>query len=487
MKESLSKAQTARLMERLRAANARVAERYPGDSERRRPIHTVYGGAHLFKAETPKKMGQVALRTMRTYAPTFLDLAHAMELPGHEGLPHGEAEAVRLRSVLAEHPERAREEHPAAWLAATVYRRVEEKLTREPVEDFRIDFEDGFGNRPDAEEDAEAVRCAGEVARGLRESALPPFIGIRIKPLNEERKERAVRTLDLFVTRMCEETGGRVPENFVVTLPKVTHPEQVSVLVDLLEALEVKIGLAPETLRLELMVETPQSILDHEGRSPLPAFVTAARGRCVAAHFGVYDYTASLSITAAHQSMTHPACDFARHAMQVALAGTGLRLSDGATNVLPVAPHRADGRPLTEAQARENREAVHRAWRVNAAHIRHSLRHAYYQGWDLHPAQLPVRYATVFAFFLEGFEAAAVRLRNFIEKAAQATLVGDVFDDAATGQALLNYFLRAVNCGAVTEAETERTGLTLEEIRTRSFYKILEGRRRAASASHPAS
>ncbi len=484
MKESLSKAQAARLMERLRAANAGVAERYPGDSERRRPIHTVYGGAHLFRAETPRKMGQVALRALRTYAPTFLDLAHAMELPGHEGLPRGEAEAARLRSVLSESAERAREEHPAAWLAETVYRRVEEKLTREPVEDFRIDFEDGFGNRPDAEEDAEAERCASEVARGLREGALPPFLGIRIKPLNEERKERAVRTLDRFVTHLCAETGGRLPEPFVVTLPKVTHPEHVAVLADLLEALEARLGLAPQSLRLELMVETPQSILDGEGRSPLPAFVTAARGRCVAAHFGVYDYTASLNITAAHQSMTHPACDFARHAMQVALAGTGLWLSDGATNVLPVAPHRA--RPLTEAQARENREAVHRAWRINAAHIRHSLRHAWYQGWDLHPAQLPVRYATVFAFFLEGFEAAAVRLRNFIEKAAQATLVGDVFDDAATGQALLNYFLLAVNCGAVTEAETARTGLTLEEIRTRSFYRILEGRRRAANASHPA-
>ena len=70
------------------------------------------------------------------------------------------------------------------------------------------------------------------------------------------------------------------------------------------------------------------------------------------------------------------------------------------------------------------------------------------------------------------------RLRNFVQKAAQATLVGEVFDDAATGQGLLNYFLRAVNCGAITEEEAlERSGLTLEELRGRSFVKILESRR----------
>ena len=138
-------------------------------------------------------------------------------------------------------------------------------------------------------------------------------------------------------------------------------------------------------------------------------------------------------------------------------------------------PHK--GKELTERQKRENVEAVHRAWKLNADHVRHSLRHAYYQGWDLHPAQLPVRYGALYSFFLEGLDAASARLRNFIEKAAQATLVGDVFDDAATGQGLLNYFLRALNCGAIAEAEIAATGLTLEEIQTRSFMKILDGRK----------
>ena len=180
--------------------------------------------------------------------------------------------------------------------------------------------------------------------------------------------------------------------------------------------------------------------------------------------------------------MTHPACDFARHVMQVALAGTGQWLSDGATNVMPVGPHRpAEGQPLSEAEARENRAVVFRAWRRCYADVRHGLRHGYYQGWDLHPAQLAARYAAVYTFFLESLEAASARLTAFVEQAAQATLVGDVFDDAATGQALLNYFLRALNCGAITEAEARATGLTLDELRSRSFYRILENRRRAGT------
>src|SRR5439155_18177459 len=147
--------------------------------------------------------------------------------------------------------------------------------------------------------------------------------------------------------------------------------------------------------------------------------------------------------------------------MQVALAGTGIWTSDGATNVMPIG----------------SRESVHRAWKLHFDHIRHSLVTGFYQGWDLHPAQLPTRYAAVFTFFLEGLDAASERLRNFVEKAAQATLIGDVFDDAATGQGLLNYFLRAINCGAITEEEaTKRTSITLDELRSGSFVKILKNR-----------
>ena len=226
------------------------------------------------------------------------------------------------------------------------------------------------------------------------------------------------------------------------------------------------------------MVEMPQAVLDATGRCPLPALVDAGAGRVRGAHFGTYDYTAGLTITAAHQRMRHPACDFARQVMQVALAGTGVWLSDGATAVMPVPLHRGSG--LTPEQERENRASVHRGWRLHYDDTRHSLEHAFYQGWDLHPAQLPSRYAAVFAFFLEGVEAAGERLRNFVAKAAQATLVGDVFDDAATGQGLLNHFLRGIGSGAISEGDAAAlTGLTGGEIAGRSFIRILENRRRS--------
>jgi hypothetical protein len=357
------------------------------------------------------------------------------------------------------------------------------KLEREPVEDFRIDFEDGYGNRPEAEEDGHAVSTAEEIARGMAAGTLPPFIGIRLKPFAEELKARAVRTLDVFMTTLVNKTGGQLPSNFVVTLPKVTMPEQVSALVELFKELESRCSLSPGSLKLEIMIETPQSIINSRGESSLPTLVAAADGRCKAAHFGVYDYTASCNITAAYQTMTHPACDFARHMMKVALAGTGVWISDGATNVMPVGHHRAaQGKRLTAKQQRENREVVHRAWKLGFDHINHSLMNAYYQGWDLHPAQLPIRYAAVYAFFLKGLEAASLRLRTFVEKAAQATLIGDVFDDAATGQGLLNFFLRGISCGAITEQEARMTGLTLEEIRSRSFVKILNARRKQEAA-----
>ncbi|MGH9882355.1 MAG: DUF6986 family protein, partial [Pyrinomonadaceae bacterium] len=271
----------------------------------------------------------------------------------------------------------------------------------------------------------------------------------------------------------------KLPENFVVTLPKITIPEQVSALADLFELLENKTGLAAGSLKLELMIETTQSIINDHGNINLPLLLAAARGRCVAAHFGTYDYTASCNITAAHQHMLHPACDFAKHMMQVSFAGTGIWLSDGATNIMPVAPNRfvEGGMPLTQKQIEENRTTVHRAWKLHYDHIQHSLENAFYQGWDLHPAQLPTRYAAVYAFFLESLDAASERLKNFVEKAAKATLVGDVFDDAATGQGLLNYFLRAINSGALTEDEAvELSGLTLAELRSASFVKILQNR-----------
>ena len=479
MKTTLTTDATREISARLSEANREFAARYPGESFRRQPVHTVYGGAHLFKSDTTVRLGALARRALDAYAPNFAAFARALELPGHDELPDSVADDSAVRASIEGDEAGFRAEHPGVWLAHKVYTRVAEKLAREPVEDFRIDFEDGYGNRPDAEEDGHAATAAAEVARGIAAGTLPPFIGIRIKPFTEELYARSSRTLDVFLTSLLEGSGGRLPENFVVTLPKVTVPEQVTALADIFDLFESASGLAEGSLKLELMVETTQSIIDRRGECALPALVEAARGRCTAAHFGTYDYTASCQITAAHQHMTHPACDYARHAMQVSLGGTGVWLSDGATNIMPVPAHRApEGGALTPEQEEENRRTVHRAWRLHYAHIQHSLTNAFYQGWDLHPAQLPTRYAAVYTFFLESLGPASERLSNFVEKAARATLVGDVFDDAATGQGLLNYFLRATNCGALSEAEATRlSGLTVEELRSGSFVKILKGRR----------
>lgn len=382
---------------------------------------------------------------------------------------------------IAAKPEAARRENRGAWFAQTLYQRVREKLQREPVEDFRIDFEDGFGNRPDDEEDHHAAGAAGEVVAGLIGGTLPPFLGIRIKPFGEELRNRSVRTLDIFLTELVAKTGGKLPENFVITLPKITIPEESAALAAICSRLESNLGLKAGILKIELMIETPQAIFNEHGEVNLLPLAAAAQGRCVAAHFGTYDYTAGRGITAAHQTMTHFACDFAREVMQVALAGTGIWLSDGATNILPVPLHSAgkNAAELTSSQIAENRNAVQRAWKLHFEHIQHSLENGYYQGWDLHPAQLVTRYAAVYAFFLESLDAASERLRNFIAKAAQATLVGEVFDDAATGQGLLNYFLRAINCGALTADEAETlTSLTKAELRSASFVKILDGRKK---------
>lgn len=424
----LSDAQIRRAIAPLDAPLGALAKRFPGETGQRQPVHTVYGGAHLFRSDTAMKLGALATRALQEHAPDPVTFANAIDLP--------------------------------APLAETIYSRVVDKLKREPVEDFRIDFEDGYGNRPDAEEDHHAELAAREIAAGMRNGTLPPFIGIRIKPFSQELTRRAVRTLDVFLSTLVGESG-KLPPWFVVTLPKIQIAEQVTVLADLFDLLEPKLGLPNGALRFEFMIETTQSIPN------LGLFLDSARGRAVAAHFGTYDYTASCNITAAHQRMDHPACDFARHMMQVAYAGTGLWLSDGATNVMPIG----------------DRATVHRAWRLHVDHIRHSLVNGYYQGWDLNPAQLPTRYAAVYSFFLEGLGAATDRLRNFIQKAGQATLVGDVFDDAATGQGLLNYFLRALNCGAISEEEALATGLTVEELRSRSFVKILKGRRERVTAS----
>ena len=410
----------------LKAANQKLAKLYPGDAIGRQPVHTFIAPADSFTPDAAQRAGQQAIDTLTQFAPTARSLAKVLGLPTS---------------------------YPG--LAEIVYGRVIDKLEREPIEDYRLDFEDGYGTRPDAEEDSHAQSAGRAVAAAMKAGTVPPFIGIRIKPLSNELQARSLRTLDLFVTTLAK-TAGRLPANFAVTATKVMTPVHVSALARRCAVLERKLRLPRHAIQLELMIETPQSILAPDGRVAMPALVKAGAGRVRGAHFGVYDYTALCGITAAWQHPRHLACDVAREMMRVSLAQTGVKISDGSSNLLPIPPH------------------VHTAWKTHFDDVTHSLVNGFYQGWDLHPAHLPSRYAAVYAFYLSARPAATARLSNFFTKAAKA---GAAFDDAATGQALVNFFVRGLSSGAITIDEAMETGLKESELKGQSFLQILASRK----------
>ena len=448
------------------------------DQKRREPVHVVYGGANLFTVETPNKLGKLALKSLKNYAPNFVEFAYAMWLSGADTLPAFADIIETLEKQLAKNPEKVRAENFAAWFAWTIYQKTVEKLKREPVEDFRIDFEDGYGFRSDEEEDGHAISASDELAKAFLANAITPFCGFRTKSFAPETKKRAVKTLNLFLENLIKQTNGILPKNFVITLPKISNDKEIKDLCKRLKKFEAKNNLPEGAIKIEIMIETPQSIVNEKGEIPLEKFVKAGKGRVNSAHFGAFDYTASLGISAVHQHLRHEACNFARQLMLVSLSPLEIRLSDSVTTEMPVAFHKSEN--LSEKQTRENKRAVHAAWRTHFNNVTHSQINGFYQSWDLHPAQLVARYAAVFAFFLESKDAQSKRLKGFIEKATQANMTGNTFDDAASANGLLNFFIRALNCGAMNEKEIlEATGLSTDELRLASFQKIMENRRKA--------
>lgn len=374
----------------------------------RQPVHTVYVPADRLTADTVAAWGGEALRLLDAHAPEPADLAEACGVT----------------------PE----------LADLVRPRVAAKLADEPIEDLRIDFEDGYGVRDDADEDADAERAAA-VAAG---PGAPAFVGLRVKSFAEGRHRRAVRTLDGFLTAVLDATGGTLPDGFVITFPKVIAVAHVEAFAGVLGRLEQALGLADRRLVFELQIETTESVIDHAGRAALPAFVDAAAGRLVGAHFGVYDYTAACGLPGDEQRLDHPACDVARHIMQVTLAGTGIRMSDGSTNRTP---------------ADDSRSAVHAVWAHHARLVRYGLSHGFVQGWDMHPSHLVSRYATVHAFHLAHLDDTIARLERW-SAAGEGPAGAGVVDEPATIRALQASLRRAVDCGAIDadEAGLDRSG-----------------------------
>jgi citrate lyase beta subunit len=392
-------AMTAEADRLLAAADQALARGYPGERPGRQPVHTAYLPADRFGAGVAADWGHQALAALQDWAPGPAGFGQAMGLP--------------------------------AALAADVRSRVLAKLTAEPVEDLRLDFEDGYGDRGDDAEDADARRAAECLAREVAGGAAPPFTGLRCKSLEPATRRRALRTLDAFLAGLL--SRGPFPGGFVITLPKVTSADQVTAMARVCGRLEESHGLPPGALVFEVQVETPQVILGADGTAVVAGCVHAAHeGRLTGLHYGTYDYSAALGIAAQQQSLEHAVADHARAVMQVAAAGTGVRLCDGSSNVLP------EG----------GRDRVIAAWTLHARLVRRSLDRGFYQGWDMHPAQLASRYAATFGFFREGLPAAAARLRGYVAREA-----GGVLEEPATARALAGFLCRGLDCGAITEEE----------------------------------
>jgi len=402
-----------RIDRRLSDTDELLETAYPGDRGHRQPVHTVYVPADRYTADLPARWGADALAAV-----------------------HAAGGMAALAGRVGIHP----------TLAEEVAVRVTAKLRSEPIEDLRIDFEDGYGDHGDAE-DADAVRAARLVATG----GTPRFIGIRFKCLEKPTRARALRTLDIFIGTLVDEDG--LPDGLRLTLPKVSTVAQVEAMADVAAALEHAHGLPEGRLRFEVQVETPQLILGADGRSPLAQLPLAAKGRISAFHYGTYDYSAALGIPPGHQSMEHPAADHAKLVMQLAAAGTGIELSDGSTNILPIGDS-------TEA-----------AWMLHARFVRRSLERGFPQGWDLHAHQLPTRFIATYAFYREGWPEAARRLRAYTEKKT-----GAVLDEPATARALAWFVTRGVQCGAIGGDEVaDRIGLDEEELRELAHPKLRKG------------
>lgn len=394
--------------EQLRPVDEVLARRYPGPSSGRQAVHTVYVPGDTYTPQLPRRWGDEALATLERHFSRSEDVAQVLAVD--------------------------------STIADTVLARVRAKLAGEPIEDLRLDFEDGYGARGDAAEDADVAEAADRVVQALRHGALTTTFGIRIKSLEEDTRRRGVRSFVRFVERLSAEPAALA--RLVVTVPKVKFPAQVTAFANLCAAVEQACTLPEGTLRFELQIEAPQAVLGPDGCSALPAMIQAAAGRCTGLHYGAYDYSAACGIAAEYQSMEHPVADHAKAVMQVAAAETGVNLSDGATIIFPTG----------------DTESVRSALGLHARLVTRSLARGYYQGWDMHPGQLVTRFAATYAFFLKGAPAAAARLAT--------NRAGGGAEEPSTVRALSSYLIRGIDCGALSPAEIQTTtGQTVADLR----------------------
>jgi citrate lyase beta subunit len=393
----------------LAGVDAALRARFPGEVAGRQAVHTCYVGAHLVRRDTVTAWAGTARAALDAHAPT----------------------PAALAAATGANPD----------LAGRLDAHVRRVLRDGPVEDLRVDLEDGYGIRPDDVEDTDALAAARALLGAAADGTLPASYGLRPKSLDAAVRARGLRSLGLFLSALA--ASGPPPPGLVITLPKVSAPEQVEVFGDVLGAYEQALGLGRTPL--EVQVETPAAVL------ALPALVAAGGTRLAGLHVGTYDYSAALGIAAEHQASDHPAVELATALMQLAAAGTGVRVADGSSNRLPVG----------------DRNAVLAGWRRHAGLVRRAWFRGIYQGWDLHPAQLVSRHAAVAAAILEGLPAALDRLSAY----AAARLDGAVADEPATARALAGHVLRALDARLLDEPGLAGAGLA------RAGVEFLGGRR----------
>lgn len=396
-----------RIEQLLAPVDAEYSKNYPHAPATRQPIHSVYVPGQTYTPDLPERWGQEALAAVN-------DAGGMSHLIAVHGLVKDPAEAELIAH------------------------KVEAKLLSEPIEDLRIDFEDGYGTHSDEDEDAAVIGAANHLGAALATGVAPPFVGIRFKAFDPRTRERGLRTVEHFVTTLAPHG---LPENLILTLPMVTHAAQIEAMVIFLEGLEEKLGLPAGRLTFEIQIETPQAILGLDGRSPIGPMIAAGQGRITGMPYGTYDYSASVGIAAAYQSLEHPSADFAKSVMQASAAGTGVRISDGSTNIMPVGAGRDE------------------AWALHGRLVTRSLQRGFYQGWDLHPAQLPSRYAATFAFFRDSLENANMRLAAYLGEGA-----AEIMDEPATARALADFLMRGLHCGAISDDEVAVSTEQLTEL-----------------------
>ncbi|MEV0435195.1 aldolase/citrate lyase family protein [Nocardia sp. NPDC050413] len=388
----------------LDSVDAELRLRYPGQGTRIQPVHTVYVPADRATADTPAEWGATALELLDRHADFLAGLDTTDSLP-----------AVRVG------------------------------LSARPVQDLRIDFEDGYGFRADDVEDAAATAAGKTLALMAEKAGAPDSFGIRIKGLAKDERRRALRTLELVLDGVADVLPG-----FLFTVPKIRAAEQVSAIVDICSGIERAHGLPDHTLRFELQIESPQAIIAPDGTAPIARMLALSDNRCSALHFGTYDYTAACGIAATDQALDHPAADHAKTVMQVAAAQTGVWICDGSTQIVP---------------GSDPEFAFTNHYRL----VERALRRGYYQGWDMHPGHLVTRWLATHNFFRTATDVAVPRLQAYLGRGQEG-----VVDEPATAEALSTTVVRALRCGAVSDDELlarapELTEQTLVDLMTRRW------------------